>query len=109
MQDFKIRVNQFDSLLTEKTGLNFSISMSGKHNNDIVFTSKTNEGLDAILKLDKIAFYQGNNIKWKYCADPTTDYWVTRNSNNLATLTADFHQILKQQLFDSSYLKKIIK
>lgn len=109
MQDFRISVNRFDSMLSETTGLSFQISQSGKHNNEITFASKTNEGIDAMIKVDRNAFTDAGNIKWKYCADPTTDYWVTRNSSNLASLTLDFHQILKNRLFDSTYLNSLKK
>ena len=109
MQDFRLRVNEFDSMLTEKTGLKYELKQSGKHNSDVDFISKTNEGLDVMLKINQTSFLEDGQVKWKYCADPTSDYWVTRNSNNLVDLTTDFHNVLKQKMFDKDYLDKILK
>lgn len=108
MQEFRLRVNQLESLLTEKTGLTFDIKQSGKHNSDVDFISKTNEGIDVLLKIRKTDFLNDTpNVKWSYCADPTSDYWVTRNSSDLVSLTTDFHSILKNKMFDPTYLKKL--
>jgi len=110
MQDFRLKVNQFDSLLTEKTGLNYKLSLSGKHDSEVDFVAKTNEGIDVLLKIAKTNFLEDNApVKWKYCADPTSDYWVTRNSNDLVSLTTDFHTILKNKMFDATYLATLKK
>lgn len=110
MQEFRLKVNEFDSLLTEQTGLKYELKQSGKHNADVDFVSKTNEGIDVLLKIAKTNFLEDNApVKWKYCADPSSDYWVTRNSNDLVSLTQDFHTILKQKMFDPSYLASLKK
>lgn len=109
MQDFRLNVNKFDSLLTETTGIKYELSVSGKHNADVDFKS-TYEGIDVLLKINKSSFLNDNDsVKWKYCADPSSNYWVTRNSTDLVSLTVDFHQILKQKMFDKNYLDTLKK
>lgn len=110
MQDFRLKVNQFDSLLTEKTGLKYDLKLSGKHNAEVDFVAQTNEGIDVLLKISRSSFMEENSpVKWKYCADPSSDYWVTRNSSDLVSLTTDFHNILKAKMFDPTYLKTLTK
>jgi hypothetical protein len=109
MQDFRLQVNNIDSLLNEATGLNYDIKLSGKHNQEVEFVSKTSEGIDVILKLNKSDVNKVGALSWKYCADPTSDYWVRRNSNDIVSMTQDFHNIIKNKMFDPEYLKAISK
>jgi hypothetical protein len=109
MQNFRLKVNEVDSLLTETTGLKYDLALTGKHNAEVEFRSKTNEGIDVLLKIGKAAFDNNGPVNWKYCADPVTDYWVHKNSTNLAAMTQDFHNILKNKMFDPNYLKTLTK
>lgn len=109
MQDFRLQVNHIDSLLNEVTGLNYDIKMTGKHNQEIEFLSKTNEGIDVLLKMNRSDIDKAGPLQWKYCADPTSDYWVYRNSSDLVSMTQDFHNIIKNKMFDSAYLEAIKK
>ncbi len=107
MQDFILKINEFDSLLSEKTGLKYELKLVGKHNSEVFFKS-VYEGIDVLLKIDKSTFDTGA-VKWKYCADPSQDYWVSRNSNDLISMTQDFYDILKKKMFDSDYLTSLKK
>jgi hypothetical protein len=109
MQNFRVKINEVDSLLTEKTGLKYDLALTGKHNSEVEFKSKTNEGIDVLLKVGRTEFDKGGPVNWKYCADPSTDYWVHKNSTDLVSMTQDFYHILKNKMFDPTYLKTLTK
>lgn len=109
MEDFRLKVNHIDSMLNEATGLNYDIRFSGKHNKEVEFVSKTNEGIDVLLKLNRSDIDKNGPVQWKYCADPTSDYWVYRNSNDFVSMTQDFHDIIKKKMFDPAYLAALQK
>lgn len=105
-QKFKLAINKIDSLLESKTNIKYDITVDDS-DRSVKFTSVF-EGIDVLLKINRSFFTkEGGPVEWKYCADPVSDYWVKRNSSDFVSMTQDFHDILKNKMFDKEYLKKL--